>query len=103
MALCAGSLLFTISLQPAYTGWQEVLQPLEAYGTSTVWLLSAVWLLPFALACSRLNWRPPLFILLFFSLLTFTGYPRRGRLHAKTPLYAAFCLAAANGRPLVSA
>ena len=94
-ALCAGSLLFTISLQPAYTGWQEVLQPLEAYGTSTVWLLSAVWLLPFALACSRLNWRPPLFILLFFSLLTFTGYPGAAA-YSETPLYAAFCLAAAT-------
>ena len=94
-ALCAGSLLFTISLQPAYTGWQEVLQPLEAYGTSTVWLLSAVWLLPFALACSRLNWRPPLFILLFFSLLTFTGYPGAAA-YSQTPLYAAFCLAAAT-------
>ena len=95
VALCAGSLLFTISLQPAYTGWQEVLQPLEAYGTSTVWLLSAVWLLPFALACSRLNWRPPLFILLFFSLLTFTGYPGAAA-YSETPLYAAFCLAAAT-------
>ena len=94
-ALCAGSLLFTISLQPAYTGWQEVLQPLEAYGTSTIWLLSAVWLLPFALACSRLNWRPPLFILLFFSLLTFTGYPGAAA-YSQTPLYAAFCLAAAT-------
>ena len=94
-ALCAGSLLFTISLQPAYTGWQEVLRPLEAYGTSTVWLLSAVWLLPFALACSRLNWRPPLFILLFFSLLTFTGYPGAAA-YSETPLYAAFCLAAAT-------
>jgi len=94
-ALCAGSLLFTISLQPAYTGWQEVLQPLEAYGTSTIWLLSAVWLLPFALACSRLNWRPPLFILLFFSLLTFTGYPGAAA-YSETPLYAAFCLAAAT-------
>lgn len=94
-ALCAGSLLFTISLQPAYTGWQEVLQPLEAYGTSTVWLLSAVWLLPFALACSRLNWRPPLFILFFFSLLTFTGYPGAAA-YSETPLYAAFCLAAAT-------
>ena len=94
-ALCAGSLLFTISLQPAYTGWQEVLQPLETYGTSTVWLLSAVWLLPFALACSRLNWRPPLFILLFFSLLTFTGYPGAAA-YSETPLYAAFCLAAAT-------
>ena len=94
-ALCAGSLLFTISLQPAYTGWQEILQPLEAYGTSTVWLLSAVWLLPFALACSRLNWRPPLFILLFFSLLTFTGYPGAAA-YSETPLYAAFCLAAAT-------
>ena len=94
-ALCAGSLLFTISLQPAHTGWQEVLQPLEAYGTSTVWLLSAVWLLPFALACSRLNWRPPLFILLFFSLLTFTGYPGAAA-YSETPLYAAFCLAAAT-------
>ena len=94
-ALCAGSLLFTISLQPAYTGWQEVLQPLEAYGTSTVWLLSAVWLLSFALACSRLNWRPPLFILLFFSLLTFTGYPGAAA-YSETPLYAAFCLAAAT-------
>ena len=95
VALCAGSLLFTISLQPAYTGWQEVLQPLEAYGTSTIWLLSAVWLLPFALACSRLNWRPPLFILLFFSLLTFTGYPGAAA-YSETPLYAAFCLAAAT-------
>ncbi|WP_314378460.1 DUF2339 domain-containing protein [Neisseria elongata] len=94
-ALCAGSLLFTISLQPAYTGWQEILQPLEAYGTSTIWLLSAVWLLPFALACSRLNWRPPLFILLFFSLLTFTGYPGAAA-YSETPLYAAFCLAAAT-------
>ena len=94
-ALCAGSLLFTISLQPAYTGWQEILQPLEAYGTSTVWLLSAVWLLPFALACSRLNWRPPLFIMLFFSLLTFTGYPGAAA-YSETPLYAAFCLAAAT-------
>ena len=94
-ALCAGSLLFTISLQPAYTGWQEILQPLEAYGTSTVWLLSAVWLLPFALACSRLNWRPPLFILFFFSLLTFTGYPGAAA-YSETPLYAAFCLAAAT-------
>ena len=94
-ALCAGSLLFTISLQPAYTGWLEVLQPLEAYGTSTVWLLSAVWLLPFALACSRLNWRPPLFILFFFSLLTFTGYPGAAA-YSETPLYAAFCLAAAT-------
>ena len=94
-ALCAGSLLFTISLLPAHTGWQEVLQPLEAYGTSTVWLLSAVWLLPFALACSRLNWRPPLFILLFFSLLTFTGYPGAAA-YSETPLYAAFCLAAAT-------
>ena len=94
-ALCAGSLLFTISLQPAYTGWQEVLQPLEAYGTSTVWLLSAVWLLPFALACSRLNWRSPLFILLFFSLLTFTGYPGAAA-YSETPLYAAFCLAVAT-------
>ena len=95
VALCAGSLLFTISLQPAYTGWQEILQPLEAYGTSTVWLLSAVWLLPFALACSRLNWRPPLFILFFFSLLTFTGYPGAAA-YSETPLYAAFCLAAAT-------
>ena len=94
-ALCAGSLLFTISLLPAHTGWQEILQPLEAYGTSTVWLLSAVWLLPFALACSRLNWRPPLFILLFFSLLTFTGYPGAAA-YSQTPLYAAFCLAAAT-------
>ena len=94
-ALCAGGLLFTISLLPAHTGWQEVLQPLEAYGTSTVWLLSAVWLLPFALACSRLNWRPPLFILLFFSLLTFTGYPGAAA-YSETPLYAAFCLAAAT-------
>ena len=94
-ALCAGSLLFTISLLPAHTGWQEVLRPLEAYGTSTVWLLSAVWLLPFALACSRLNWRPPLFILLFFSLLTFTGYPGAAA-YSETPLYAAFCLAAAT-------
>lgn len=94
-ALCAGSLLFTISLQPAHTGWQEVLRPLEAYGTSTVWLLSAVWLLSFALACSRLNWRPPLFILLFFSLLTFTGYPGAAA-YSETPLYAAFCLAAAT-------
>ena len=94
-ALCAGGLLFTISLLPAHTGWQEVLRPLEAYGTSTVWLLSAVWLLPFALACSRLNWRPPLFILLFFSLLTFTGYPGAAA-YSETPLYAAFCLAAAT-------
>ena len=94
-ALCAGSLLFTISLLPAHTGWQEVLRPLEAYGTSTIWLLSAVWLLPFALACSRLNWRPPLFILLFFSLLTFTGYPGAAA-YSETPLYAAFCLAAAT-------
>lgn len=94
-ALCAGSLLFTISLLPAHTGWQEILQPLEAYGTSTIWLLSAVWLLPFALACSRLNWRPPLFILLFFSLLTFTGYPGAAA-YSETPLYAAFCLAAAT-------
>lgn len=94
-ALCAGGLLFTISLLPAHTGWQEVLRPLEAYGTSTVWLLSAVWLLPFALACSRLNWRPPLFILLFFSLLTFTGYPGSAA-YSETPLYAAFCLAAAT-------
>ena len=94
-ALCAGSLLFTISLLPAHTGWQEIVQPLEIYGTSTVWLLSAVWLLPFALACSRLNWRPPLFILLFFSLLTFTGYPGAAA-YSETPLYAAFCLAAAT-------
>ena len=94
-ALCADSLLFTISLLPAHTGWQEVLRPLEAYGTSTVWLLSAVWLLPFALACSRLNWRPPLFIMLFFSLLTFTGYPGAAA-YSQTPLYAAFCLAAAT-------
>ena len=94
-ALCAGGLLFTISLLPAHTGWQEVLRPLEAYGTSTVWLLSAVWLLPFALACSRLNWRPPLFILLFFSLLTFTGYPGAAA-YSETPLYAAFCLAVAT-------
>ena len=94
-ALCAGGLLFTISLLSAHTGWQEVLRPLEAYGTSTVWLLSAVWLLPFALACSRLNWRPPLFILLFFSLLTFTGYPGAAA-YSETPLYAAFCLAAAT-------
>ena len=94
-ALCAGGLLFTISLLPAHTGWQEILQPLEAYGTSTIWLLSAVWLLPFALACSRLNWRPPLFILLFFSLLTFTGYPGAAA-YSETPLYAAFCLAAAT-------